>query len=505
MLICSETNRATRTPNGTVFFFAIVLLMHLHYTIFFSEAKSLARFVLTCYVARTIPIIYTPVRASVGQLITSNNTTMPNLASQTTANGVLELNIEITPEEIKPYLEQAAVAIQAESPIAGFRPGKATYSDVQRSVGPMKILEKAAQRAVPAAYIEVLATEKLQTVGDPDIQVTKLAPEQTIEFTVRVALLPEVTLGDYKSVRVKADNVAVTEDEINEVLNELRDMRATAVVADRAATKDDRVMVDMNISKDNVPLEGGQTKDHAIDLFRPYIIPGFTDQLIGAQAGDVKEFDLPFPADHYDKKLAGQTVHYHVTVKQVMAYTRPELNDEFAKNVGQFKDVADLKSQLQSNLAEMKQSREDQRQERQIIDEVIKQTKFGDIPELLIEAELRKILYRVMNQVHREGGNWEDYLQHLGKNVEELKQSWLPEAKTRVEAALLVRAIAEAEQIAVSEKEIETERDAILSHYQEPDQAEIREEVISKEYDSHLKHLIETRKVMTILKEIASK
>lgn len=430
---------------------------------------------------------------------------MPNLASKSTANGVLELNIEISPDEIKPQLEKAAQAIQADSPIAGFRPGKAPYAEVQRAVGPMKLLEKAAQRAVPSAYVEIIEKEKLQTVGDPDIQVTKLAPEQTIEFTVKVALLPEVTLGDYKSVKVKGEKVEVDQKELEEVLNELRDMRATQAAVDRAATADDRVVVDMNITKDKVPLEGGQTKDHAIDLFRPYIIEGFTEKLVGAKAGDKKEFDLPFPKDHYDKKVAGQTVHYEVTVKQVMEFKRPELNDEFAKGVGPFENVDKLKEQLKANLSEMKQSREDQRVERQLIDDIIKQTKFGEIPQILIEAELRKIMYRVMNQVQREGGSWEDYLQHLGKNVEELKESWLPEAKTRVEAALLVRAIAEAEKIEVSEKEIEAERQAILTHYQEPDQKEIRDEVNSKEYDSHLKHLIETRKVMTLLKESATK
>jgi trigger factor len=430
---------------------------------------------------------------------------MPNLASKTIANGVLELNIEISPDEIKPHLEQAAVSVQADSPIAGFRPGKAPYAEVQRTVGPMKLLEKAVQRAVPSAYVEIIQKEKLQTIGDPDIQVTKIAPEQTIEFSVKIALLPEVNLGDYKSVKVNSEKVEVDEKELDDVINELRDMRATQAQVDRSATKDDRVMVDMNISKDKVPLEGGQTKDHAIDLFRPYIIEGFTEKLIGAKAGDKKEFELPFPADHYDKKLAGQTVHYEVTVKQVMEFKRPELNDEFVKSVGPFENVAKLKEQLKQNLLEMKQSREDQRLERQIIDEVIKQTKFGDIPEILIEAELRKILYRVMDQVQREGGNWEEYLQHLGKNVEELKQSWIPEAKTRVEAALLVRAIADAEKIEADEKEIESERQAILSHYQEPDQAEIREEVNSKEYDSHLKHLIETRKVMQLLKNNATK
>lgn len=428
---------------------------------------------------------------------------MPTLASKTIANGVLELNIEILPEEIKPQLEKAALALQTATPVAGFRPGKAPYDEVAKKFGHMHILEKAVQREVPKAYLQILHDEKLATIGDPDFQITKMAPEQIVEFTVKVAVLPDVKLGDYKSVKVETKPITISDEELNGVLDELRDMRATQTKVERAATKEDRVVVDMNIFKDNVPLEGGQTVNHAIDLFRPYVIEGFVENLIGATAGDTKEFDLPFPADHYDKKLAGQTMHYVVNVKEVQAFTRPELDDAFAKTLGNFVDVAALKSQLHDNLLEMNTAREEQRVERQIIDELIKQTTFGEIPELLIEAELRKILYRVMSQVQREGGSWEDYLQHLGKNVEELKQSWVPEAKTRVEAALLIRALADEENITVTEDEIQTEREAILSHYQQPDQAEIREEILSAEYDSHLKHLIETRKVMKMLKDNA--
>jgi len=429
---------------------------------------------------------------------------MPTLSSKSTTKGVLVLTISIPPEELTEPIARAARDLQREHPLAGFRPGKASVDQARRAFGEMALLERAVRFTVPAAFVTILEQEKLPTVGEPDIQVTKLAPNEPIEFTAKIAVLPKVTLGDYKSIREPQKPAAVTDKQIDKVVEELRDLRAETKPADKAATAEDTITIAMDMSKEGVPLEGGQSRGHKVDLTQPYVIPGFKEQLIGMKKGDTKTFELPFPADHYDKVLAGKIVGYKVTVTEVLEKTRPKIDDAFIKSLGNFATLDALREQIKENLATMETSKEQQRVERAIIEKLIKQSTFEEIPDLLIEAELQKILSRVQGQVAAQGLEWSTYIEHLGKNVEELKKSWLPEALTRVQAALLVRAIADEEHIEVTDEEIESERTLILEHYSKPEDEDIREEVKSRDYDSHLKHLVLTRNVMARMVELAN-
>ncbi|MFA5954166.1 MAG: trigger factor [Patescibacteria group bacterium] len=428
---------------------------------------------------------------------------MATLSSQIATKGVLTLVIVIPPEEIVEPLARAARDLQREHPLSGFRPGKASIEQAKRAFGEMALLERAVRFAVPAAYLAIISKEHLPTIGEPDIQVTKLVPGEPIEFTAAVAVLPKVTLGDYRSIREPFKPTAVEDKAVDTVIDELRDLRAEEKPVDKAATLSDTVLTDLTMSRDGVVLEGGQAKGHKIDLTQPYVIPGFKEQLVGMKKGETKEFSLPFPEEHHDKLLAGKTITYKATITGVFEKVRPEVTDAFAASVGNFATIAALREQIKMNVQEMENSKEQQRFERAIIDALIKQSTFGEIPDLLIEAELRKILARVQGQVAAQGLEWSSYLEHLGKNVEELQKAWVPEAIIRVQAALLVRVIAEEEQLTVSEEEKEAERKLILEHYNKPEEEDIREEVRSVEYDSHLKHLILTRKVMEFMTTIA--
>jgi len=430
---------------------------------------------------------------------------MPKLISEQSQKGILELLIVLQVDELPPFLEKAANALQKIRPLPGFRPGKASYETIKKSFGAMAILEEAIKHIVPSAYVQIIKENKFPTIGEPAIEVLKLVPDQPIEFTAKVATMPIVTLGDYKKIKEKQEKIEVKNDEIDKVIDELRDLRSEQVPVAKSATKNDWVNIDMTISRDGVVLDGGETKGHRIDLSRPYIIPGFVDELMGTQAGDIKTFSLPFPEDHYDKTLAGKKMDYKIIVNTVLENKRPETNDSFVKTFGNFSTLEELKTQIKENITAMKKEKENQRIERSLIEKLIKSSTFGDIPELLLVSELQKILGRMQNQVHQNGGVWIDYLSHIGKSEEELMKSWIPEAETRVKAALLTRSIAEAENIDVSDEEIENERNIILSYYKSAEDEEIKEEIKSSEYDPHLKHIIITRKVMNLLTDIATK
>lgn len=427
---------------------------------------------------------------------------MPQLESKTALKGVLTLTISVSQDELAPSLERASVELQQSRPLPGFRPGKAPLTEAKKAYGEMKLIETALKHAVPSAYTEIVEQEKLLTVGDPDIQVTKVTPAEPIQFTAEVSLLPEVKLSDYKKIREARQQPKIEEKAVDDVLAELQNMRAQQRLVEGPTVSDSRVTVDLDLKHEGVSIEGGQTKDHMIDLTKPYFIEGFTEQVLGLKAGDDKTFTITFPADHYNKMIAGKPVEVAVKVKGVYKAEPPALDDAFAASLGKFANVAELREQLKKNLLDAEEQKEDARVERVIIEKLIKDTKFGDIPPLLLEAELKKMFARTQERLEREGGNWQDYLTHLKKTEEDLAKEWLPEAVTRVKAALIVRAISEAEDITVPPNEVAAEQAMEAEHYKDDEQ--VSEYIQSRTYLAHLRHMLLTRKVMERLKEIAA-
>lgn len=427
---------------------------------------------------------------------------MPILESKTITSGVLTLQVSIPQEELAGHLEKASADLQHSHPLAGFRPGKAPLAEAKRAFGAMALLDESLKYAVPDAYINIVKQENFLTIGQPEIQITKVTPAEPVEFTATVALLPEVRLGNYKNIRAKTKPIIISDKEVTDVIEEIRQMRASQKLVDAPATAEDRVLFDLKMSKGGVPVEGGQTQNHAIDLFKPYFIPGFVEELVGLKAEDIKKFSLPFPKEHYSSTLRGAMIDFEATIKGVYQFERPALDDKFAVDVGKFASLAELQKHIKNNLEEVKKEEENARLERAIIEELIGQTKFGDIPTILVESELNQMMARLKIKIERDGGTWEDYLKHLNKTEETLMKDWLPEAMTRVKASLLMRAIGEVENIIVSPNEVTAERETILSHY--PDDVELREQIKSDDYASHLKHVLFTRKVMQRLTQIVS-
>ena len=426
---------------------------------------------------------------------------MPTLESKTITQGVLTLAISLQQDELVPHVERAARELQQKHPLAGFRPGKAPLTESRRAYGEMALLEEALKYAVPSAFIEIVKQNSFLTIGQPEIQITKLTPNEPLEFTAIIPLLPSVKLGDYRQIKEQKQTVNVSDKEVEDMIEEIRQMRASQKLVSDPATADDRVVIDIKMSKGGVPIEGGQAASHAIDLFKPYFIEGFPQQIIGLKADDSKKFSLPFPKEHYNPVLRGALIDFEVTVKGVYKYERPAIDDAFAASVGKFANFNEFKKQIQKNLEEMKRQEENARLERALTENLIKQSTFGDIPPILLESELNQMAARLKTSVEKEGGSWADYLEHLKKNEKELIDEMRPEALKRVKAALLMRAIGEAENITVSPEEITTEQEAALKQYQ--DDAETQNYIQSEDYSSHLKHMIMTRKVMQRLIEIA--
>ncbi len=414
----------------------------------------------------------------------------------------IKLTIELSPEEMKPYLDKAAEEISQQYKIEGFRPGKASLGMVIAKIGAQQVWEAASEHAIRRSFVQAIREKDLPTIGQPHIHVQKLAPENPFVYTAESAILPEVTVGDYAKFKAKKNEATVTPAAVAKALEDLREMFQTEAMVDRAAKHSDKVEVDIDLYQDNVAIEGGSSKNHPIVIGSNHFIPGFEDQLVGVKKDEVKKFSLPFPKEYHNEKLAGKKGDFKVTVKSVFEVTKPEVNDDFAKKTGKFESVVDLKSKLEENLRSEAQDKEDGLFERAIVEELIGRSKFGDLPAMLVESELQKMVQELQENVERQGGKWEDYLTATKKNVETLKKEFHEQAERRVKAALLIRQLAKMEKIEADPKHIEEEVASTKKMYE--GQGEVLTRIDTEDYRDYLKSRQINKRVVEFLKTRAT-
>lgn len=408
------------------------------------------------------------------------------------------MTIELSVEEMKPYLEKAAEELSQQFKIEGFRPGKASLGIVISRVGAQQVWEAASEHAIRRSFVQAIREHDVPTIGQPHIHVTKLAPENPFEFTAESAVLPEVTVGAYDSFKAKKAEVQVQSADIEKAINDLRDMFATEALVDRAAQQGDKVDIDIELYQNNVAVEGGATKGHPIVIGSGHFIPGFEDQLVGVKKDETKTFTLKFPKEYHNEKLADANGDFTVKVNGVYAITKPEVNDEFAKMAGKFANVAELHAKLEENLRTEAEEKEDSAFERAIIEELIKRSNFGDLPEMLVESELQKMVHELQEQVERQGGKWEDYLTATKKTVDTLRTEFREQAERRVKAALLIRQLAKLEHIEADPKQVEEEVASTKTMY--ANQPELLSRIDSEDYRDYLKSLQVNKRVVELLK-----
>jgi trigger factor len=422
-----------------------------------------------------------------------------NITKKSLGKSQIELTVEMTAEEFKPFIARGAEKVSLEVKIEGFRPGKAPLDILKRTVGEMTILEEAAKIAIDKNVDKAIrdnVTE--QIVGQPQISLTKLAPDNPLEYKIVLTLLPEVKIGAYKDLKIKEAGVEVKDEEMKKLITQLREMRANEVISEAPVKDGDRVMLDIEIFLDKVPVDGGQGKNTAVIMGKNYVIPGFDKNIIGAKKDDVKEFSLPYPAEHYDKNLAGKLAEFRVKVKEVYSRVLPEVNDDFVKGFG-LKSPEELKSNIKKSLAAEKEQEEMRKSEIAMLDKIIGSSTFGDIPEVLIKHETEVMLAELEHNVKSQGGKFDDYLTHLKKTKEQLALDMMPDAIKRVKVSLIVREVAKLEKISVDHEEIHKVIDDIAKQYK--DNPTVLERVHGHAYHEYVENNLTGKKVMESLRE----
>lgn len=425
---------------------------------------------------------------------------MPETTITKLPHSEVKISFAISLEEAQPYIDEAVKEIGTAKTFPGFRPGKAPYEIVKREVGEMRILEQALERIVRAFYVKTVLEENIDTIGSPAIAVDQLTPGQIIKFTMTAPVAPTVlTFPNLVECTVRARQASIKDAQVEESVQQMRKMRRQETRVDRGATLEDLALIDLEMKRDHVVLEGGSGKDYRVFLAEDHYIPGFAKQLEGIKEGEERTFTLPFPTEHYQKHLAGQPVDFTAKAKAVFALTLSEANDEFAKGVG-IESMEKLRELLKTNLQQDAQQKADEAAEIELLDKLTDKASFSEIPDLLVNEEVKRMVHELEHGVEEQGMKWPDYLASVKKTIDELKLDFVPQAMRRIKAAILIKQIAKKEKVEISDQELDQEVDRILDALK-PDDKDARERVASPDYRDYVAVQMRNRKALEWLKK----
>lgn len=413
----------------------------------------------------------------------------------------VKFHITVPAEKVVEAMQRAADEMAKHTDVPGFRPGKATYEVIKQRFGEMKILEEAAEDLIRASFISAMIDEDLDTVGQPYFAMEKMAPGNDLVYTAEIALMPSATkLADYSKLTVKPDSIEPTPELIASAKQDLARMQTkeTRALAGHTLVKGDKAVVNLSMKKDGVVLEGGEAQDHGVYTNETYYIEGFVDHLIGMVENDEKTFTLKFPADHYQKHIAGSDIDFTVKLKEIFTLDTPAFDDAFAKTVG-FETTEALEVKLQENLRSENGQEETRRQEKAIFDMLAEKSEFDAIPDLLVNQEIDKMVHELEHNVSQSGMELNEYLNSIGKSLTEIKLDLTPAALARIKASIVIREVAKRENITVSEQEIDAELDKLAERH--PDNKEYRERIFSPEYRDYVEHQLKNRKTVEFLRK----
>ncbi len=418
----------------------------------------------------------------------------------------IEFEITVPWQEWKRYLDVAASEAAQEIKIEGFRPGKAPRKIVEQKIGKEPIINNAAEKAVKKSYVKFVTEKKLEVIGAPQIELIKAKEENDLQYKVIVSVMPKIKIAEGYEKEIKKINkdfanktVEVDEKELELELEKLAASRVKLVTVNREAKNNDSVEVDFKVLMGGVPIENGSSKKHSLILGKGVFIPGFEEKIIGMQAGDEKEFELTFPEKYHQKELAGKAATFQVKVNLVQERQIPEINDEFAQSIGDFKNLAVLKKSIQEGMKKEMLAKNKEEKRAQYLEAIVKKTS-GELPDILIKEEVKKMMSELEYQLQSTGMNLDQYLAQLKKKKEDLMKDWEPQAKKRVLSALVLEKIAEDQKIEASSKEVELEMNKTMQYYKKV--KDVEKNIDMKRLYNYSKVLLENERVFAYLEKL---
>lgn len=377
-----------------------------------------------------------------------------------------KLTIETSAEELEKAIEKAYQKQKKQISIPGFRKGKVPRQMVEKMYGKEVFYEDAANELIPDAYDKAMEECEEDIVSSPKIEVTQIEAGKPFVFTALVALKPEVKLGKYKGVKIDKIDTEVTEEEVDAEINKERENNARNItVEDRAVKDGDMTTLDFEGFVDGVAFEGGKGENYPLTIGSGAFIPGFEEQLVGAEIGKEVEVKVTFPEDYQAENLKGKDAVFKCTVKEIKEKELPELDDEFASEVSEFETMAEYREDVKKNLTEKKEKDAKNAREEAAVQAAVEACEM-EIPDAMLETQQKQMVDEFAQRITMQGLSMEQYFQFTGTNYQKMVEQVKPQAEERIKARLVLEAVVAAEKIEVTEEEYDKELETMAEVYQ---------------------------------------
>jgi trigger factor len=367
------------------------------------------------------------------------------------------VEVEVPAERLSQAVGEATRALSRRTKVPGFRPGKAPRGVLEAVLGHGAVLDEAVDRLVQSSYRDALIEKEILPLTNADVEIVQAEEGKPLIFKATVPIRPDVELGDYTSFNFRPEIETTDDAKVDKVIEELRDQNASlSPVEDRGARKGDYAVIKYDGTRDGVPFEGGSAERMPLIIGEDRLIPGFEDELVGLTVGDTKGFDITFPADYGEEALAGQQAHFEVEVRELREKILPDADDDFARSMGDFTDLANLREEVTKRLQRNALDKARHTFSDRIIEYAVANATI-DLPDVLVEQEVEVMHDEFRSALARQGISDEAYAKVSGKSHEELHADFRPDAEKRVKVLLVLSKIAEVENLTIADADVEAE------------------------------------------------
>ena len=381
-------------------------------------------------------------------------------------HNMAKLTIEVSAEDVEKALQAAYLKERSKISLPGFRKGKVPRQIIEKMYGPEVFYDEAANHMISEAYGKAYEECELEISSQPKIDVVQLEKGKPFIFTAEVAVKPEVTLGEYKGLKVEKISTEVTQEEVDAEIDRERERNGRTIdVTDRAVQDKDQITLDFDGSVDGVPFDGGKAENYQLTIGSGAFIPGFEDQLIGAEIGKEVEVNVTFPEDYHAKDLAGKPAVFKVTVKEVKEKNLPELDDEFASEVSDFETMAEYKADVEKKIRERREANAKTMKENAAVDAAIANAQM-DIPDAMLKTQAANLVNDFARRMQQQGLSMDQYMQYTGMNEDAMLEQMKPQALKQIQTRLVLEAVADAENIQISDEDMDKELEEMAKNYQ---------------------------------------
>ncbi|KZE57361.1 trigger factor [Bacillus velezensis] len=379
------------------------------------------------------------------------------------------LTVEVDADTFKTALDDAFKKVVKQVSIPGFRKGKVPRGLFEQRFGVEALYQDALDILLPVEYPKAVEEAGIEPVDRPEIDVEKIEKGESLIFTAKVTVKPEVKLGDYKGLGIEKDDTAITDEDVQNELKALQERQAELVVKEEGAVENgDTVVLDFEGFVDGEAFEGGKAENYSLEVGSGSFIPGFEEQLTGLEAGAEKDVEVTFPEEYHAEELAGKPAVFKVKIHEIKAKELPELNDEFAKDIDEeVETLAELTEKTKKRLEEAKENEADAKLREELVLKASENAE-ADVPQAMIDTELDRMLKEFEQRLQMQGMNLELYTQFSGQDENALKEQMKEDAAKRVKSNLTLEAIAQAENLEVTDEEVEAELTKMAEAYNMP-------------------------------------